>query len=155
MLRATGTVVTMRYMTLRFLVLAPALLVGTTTCDTMKISAPKAPLALSVSVRTLDGSTLPARIAEQSGAASYLTAYTFTLTPDGFWRGKGTRYPEGVSPSNASEIWDNGTYQFDGTSLVLHSNFSHTDWPSTVRGDTISAMIVLPIGDTPYAVVMW
>lgn len=87
--------------------------------------------------------------------SSYITSYTITLTSGGVWRGKGTRYPEGTSPSDASEFWDYGTYQFDGSTLVLHSGFSHTDEASVVHGDTISGAIALPIADAPHAVVMW
>ena len=134
--------------------LAVALLIATAACD-WSTSAPKAPLALSVSARSVDGSALPVLLQERAGEASYLTGYTITFTPDGFWRAEGMRSPVGTAPSEATPFEDNGVYQFDGTTLRLHSNFSHTDWPSSLRGDTLTSTIIFPTADAPHAIVMW
>ena len=134
--------------------LAATLLLGTAACDRSS-TAPKVPLKLSASARRVDGSALPALIEERSNEASYLTGYTITLTPDGFWRAEGTRSPVGTLPSEAMTFEDNGFYQFDGTTLRLHSNFSHTDWPSSLRGDTLTSTMMLPTADAPHAIVMW
>jgi hypothetical protein len=134
--------------------LVAMLLLAAAACG-RELAAPAVPLALSVTVRSIDGSPLPAGIAERPGAIDFVAQYSFRLERDGSWSSSGVYNPAGAEPTTGTNFWDNGSYRYDGQTLVFHSNFSHTDWPATVRGDTISATILFPIANSTHAVVMW
>ena len=119
-----------------------------------EIAPPAVPLDLTVSAGLVDGNRLPVMIEERPGAASHLTLYRLTLTPDGVWSAVIARYPDGASDNDLVEIQDNGWYQFDGANLMMHSNFSHTNWPGRVTNDTIAASIRLPFADSYHSVVL-
>ena len=122
-------------------------------CSSETIAPPRAPLDVTVEARTIDGASLPTAIEEHPGADVQLIAFRVELWPDGQWYGRGSRRPAGGAVSDTSAFNDNGWYQTDGTSILLHSNFTHTDWPGTIHGDTIIADVSLPIASAKHAIV--
>ena len=119
------------------------------------VTTPVIPLSLSVSAHSVDGAAFPAWIEERPGAGAHLTEYHLTLTSDGRWTADGYRYPDTTAPTTLLELTDNGTYVFDGTSLTLHSNLTHSNWASNIRGDTVIATMWFPIADAAHVVVLW
>lgn len=115
-----------------------------TTSSCKQIAAPTVPLTLSDTAIWIDGMPLPAALADGATTTTYVVQFTIDLTADGMWTAGGWRYPEGRARADVSEFRDNGYYTFDGRTLLLHSNFTHTDWPATVGGDTIMVSAVLP-----------
>ena len=114
-----------------------------------------APLSLDLYAHTVDGSPLPVWIEERPGVGSHLVSFHLHITPDGFWTARGVRYFDGTTPIDTSAFIDNGVYTFDGTTLGMHSNWLHCDWPTTFGGDTISASVLLPDADARHTVTMW
>ena len=107
-------------------------------------TAPAVPLTLSDTAVSVDGKLLPAPLPDASSTITYLVQFTLDLTADGLWASEGWRYPQGGSRVDVSEFRDNGYYTFDGRTLVLHSNFTHAEWPASLNGDTISVSAALP-----------
>jgi len=138
-------------MKLSWIVLVAALAVS---CRS-DLTTPTVPLSVNVSAHSVDGAALPAWIEERPGAGAHLTEYHLSLTSDGTWTADGYRYPDNTAPTTLLELTDNGTYEFDGASLTLHSNLTHTNWASTVRGDTITAAVWFPIANASHVVVLW
>jgi len=121
-------------------------------CGTEKITPPRAPLDVTVEARTVDGASLPTIIEEHPGANIQLIAFRVELWPEGQWYARGSRRPEGEAVGDTSAFNDNGWYQSDGAAILLHSNFTNTDWPGTIHGDTIVADVSLPIASAKHAI---
>lgn len=122
-------------------------------CSSDNVAAPEAPLDVTIQARSVDGLSLPIVIEEHPGADVQLIAFRVELWPDGLWYGSGSRRPAGEAVGDTSAFNDNGWYRSDGTTVLLHSNFTNTDWPGTVHGDTIIATVSLPIANAKHTIV--
>ena len=117
-------------------------------------TAPAVPLTLSDTAVSVDGNPLPALVLDGSSKSTYLVQFTLDLMADGLWVADGWRFPQGGSRADVSEFRDNGYYTFDGRTLVLHSNFSHAEWPATLNGDTISVSALLPFSEARHLIAL-
>jgi hypothetical protein len=122
-------------------------------CSGSELTPPRAPMNVTVIARTIDGFTLPAFVEEHAGAAIQLVEFRVELWPDGNWHGSGSRRPFGGAVGDTAAFNDNGWYHSDGNTILLHSNFTHTDWPGSIRGDTIIADVSLPIASAAHTIV--
>jgi hypothetical protein len=119
-------------------------------------TAPAVPLELTVTARRLDNAPLPVVVEERPGTTDSVVDFALTFASDGSWQLYGHYEPVGARQTSAlPEFWDNGDYTFDGTTLTLHSNFTHASWPAMLRADTLTTTLTLPFASAPHEAVLW
>ena len=116
------------------------------------VTVPAAPLDRTLSASSVDGQSLPVLLRESPGEFNHLTQFKITFAPDGLWTAVAFFYPDGSTAT--VNVNDNGWYRFDGTTLLMHSNFSRTDWPGSVRWDTIFLSAKLANADAYHSFVL-
>jgi hypothetical protein len=123
-------------------------------CSGTETTKPALPLDVTLIARTIDGAALPVLVEEHAGATVQIVQFQLQLSPDGLWFGSGSRRPLGGAAGDTAAFQDNGWYRSDGTTLLLHSNFTHSDSPGSMRGDTVSMRMLLPVADLPHEIIL-
>ena len=118
------------------------------------VVAPAVALDRTVSAARVDGQALPFVLQAGHGEANHLTRFEITFAADGLWTAVVLFFPDGATETATVQANDNGWYRFDGNTLRMHSNFSGTDWPGSVHGDTVTISAKLPIADAFHTVLL-
>jgi hypothetical protein len=133
---------------------ALAVVMSSSGCGGADTTMPDRPLDITVIARTIDGAPLPALLEEYAGATVQVVQFQIHLSPDGLWFGSGSRRPLGGASGDTAVFQDNGWYQSDGTTVLLHSNFTHNDSPGNMRDDTLLVRMQLPVADAAHEMVL-
>lgn len=112
-----------------------------------KTTDPGESMSGNFTLRTLNGATLPAILAQDATGQLEVLAGALNFNVDHTWSGTVTvRFTSIGGGATVQTIPRSGTYQLHGSAMVVHDNTTSSNYDASISGNTLTASIQLVPG---------